>query len=69
VQTATERVRVKGGLDGAAGAVAILKLSNMGSDAAAAAAGTLLNAPTAGNPVWIRVNLNGVEGAVPWWAV
>jgi hypothetical protein len=37
------------------------------TDAAAAGAGTLLNAPQAGNPVWLRVNRNGTAGAVPWW--
>lgn len=35
---------------------------------AAAAAGTLLNAPKAGNPdFWIPVSVNGTAGWVPWW--
>lgn len=36
-------------------------------DKAAAGAGTLLNAPQAGNPTWIGLNRNGVSGAIPWW--
>ena len=39
-------------------------------DAAAAAAGTLLNAPTAGNPTfWVTVKINGTALAIPAWAL
>ncbi len=35
---------------------------------AAAAAGTLLNAPKAGNPdFWVPMSVNGTAGWVPWW--
>ena len=39
------------------------------TDAAAAGAGTLTNAPIAGDPTWIRVVRNGVNGAIPWWRI
>ena len=39
------------------------------TDAAAAGAGTLTNAPIAGDPTWIRVVRNGVNGAMPWWRI
>lgn len=35
---------------------------------AAAAAGTIANAPHAGNPdFWVPMQVNGVDGWVPWW--
>lgn len=35
---------------------------------AAAGAGTISNAPKAGNPdFWIPVTVNGTAGWVPWW--
>lgn len=39
-------------------------------DAAAAAAGTLTNAPSAGDPaMWLPITINGVAHAIPVWAV
>lgn len=44
-----------------------LKLTNQ-VNGAAAQAGTLLNAPAAGNPTfWVPVTINGVNGHIPFW--
>ncbi|HET6418200.1 MAG TPA: hypothetical protein VFG22_18025, partial [Polyangiales bacterium] len=41
---------------------------NEGFDGAAAAAGTLTNAPAAGDPTfWLRVTINGVQRFIPAW--
>lgn len=41
---------------------------NNQTSSAAAAVGTLNNAPAAGNPAfWLRININGTDGAVPVW--
>lgn len=46
---------------------AALVLTNQ-SSGAAAAVGTLTNAPKVGNPdFWIPVSVNGTAGWVPWW--
>lgn len=45
-----------------------VKLSSQTS-AAAAATGTLTNAPAAGNPgFWLKININGTNYAIPAWA-
>lgn len=45
----------------------LLHLTTQTSDAAAAL-GTLANAPTAGNPAfWLRISINGTSVAVPAW--
>jgi hypothetical protein len=38
------------------------------TSAAGASAGTLTNAPSAGNPAfWLRVNINSVDRFIPAW--
>ena len=50
------------------GATTLLKTSTALANGAAAAAGTLLNAPAAGNPTkWAPVDDNGTTRYVPMW--
>lgn len=52
----------------AAGAAILLASSVTLANGAAAAAGTLLNAPVAGNPTkWVTINDNGTNRQVPAW--
>ena len=49
-------------------AAALIKTSVALTNAAGAAAGTLLNAPAAGNPTkWIQINDNGTVRKIPTW--
>lgn len=51
-----------------ASAAPLLTTSVALTDASGAGAGTLLNAPTAGNPTkWIQINDNGTTRKIPTW--
>lgn len=50
------------------GATTLLKTSTTLANGAAAAAGTLLNAPAAGNPTkWVPIDDNGTTRYIPTW--
>jgi len=66
--TANNSVFISGNLQVAGGATTLLKTTSAWNNGAAAAAGTLTNAPVAGNPTkWLAFDDNGTIRYVPAW--